>query len=232
MAFAKKKIFTTPVGNCEPYAYINKPDFGGQGFENPRGTYKVSLTLPNDSRTQSMIDAIVKCHEEDYAARLEAHEENPPKVAKGKKPLLPYEGDYPFFDNGDGTTTFNFKCYGSFEDKKTGETKKIVLGVVDSTGKRIQDVPIVAGGSQIKVRFSMVPYGWSAVAGSSVKLQLEGVMIVELATFGGGGDDWGDEVESGGYTAGESQRQPRQEDGQDFGDESDDDQSDDDDGDF
>ena len=29
-------------------------------------------------------------------------------------------------------------------------------------------------------------------------------MLVELATFGGG-DDWGDEAEEGGYTASESQ---------------------------
>ncbi|WQY99555.1 single-stranded DNA-binding protein [Enterobacter phage NJ2] len=220
MAFAKKKIFTTPLGVCEPYAYINKPDYGGVGFENPRGTFKVSLTLPNDERTQAMIDAIVKCHEEDYAQRLEAHEANPPKVQKGKKPLLPYVGDMPFFDNGDGTTTFNFKCYGSFEDRKTGETKKINLAVVDSKGKRINDVPLIAGGSEIKVKFSMVPYGWSAVAGASVKLQLEGVMLVKLASFGGGSeDDWADEVEEGGFEASNSSRQSEGTQGQDFGEE-------------
>lgn len=234
MAFAKKKIFTTPLGVCEPYAYINKPDFGGVGFENPRGTYKVSLTLPNDERTQAMIDAIVKCHEEDYAQRLEAHEANPPKVVKGKKPLQPYTGDLPFFDNGDGTTTFNFKAHASYEDKKTGETKKINLAVVDSKGKRIQDVPLIAGGSELKVKFSMVPYGWTNVAGASVKLQLEGVMLVQLATFGGGSeDDWADEVEEGGFEASEPRRQPEGTQGQDFGgDESEGDEPEDDNGDF
>ena len=25
MAFAKKKIYTTKIGTCEPYAYFNKP---------------------------------------------------------------------------------------------------------------------------------------------------------------------------------------------------------------
>lgn len=219
MAFVKKKIYTTPLGTCEPYAYIAKPDFGGVGFENPRGAYKVSLTLPNDARTQAMIDTIVKIHEEDYAKRLEAHEANPPKPVKGKKPLQPYEGDLPFFDNGDGTTTFNFKAHGSYEDKKTGETKQITLSVVDSLGKRMADVPFVAGGSQIKVRFSIQPYGWTNVAGCSVKLQLEGIMIVELAQSQGGGDDWADEVEEGGFVAsGDSKRAPREEQaGQDFG---------------
>ncbi|CAK6589177.1 hypothetical protein K56PH164C1_LOCUS20 [Klebsiella phage vB_Kpl_K56PH164C1] len=31
MAFAKKKIYTTKIGTCEPYAYFNKPDYGGEG---------------------------------------------------------------------------------------------------------------------------------------------------------------------------------------------------------
>ncbi|QHJ81885.1 MAG: hypothetical protein [Bacteriophage sp.] len=232
MAFAKKKIFTSPLGTCEPYAYIAKPDFGGQGFENPRGTYKVSLTLPNES-CQKMVDAIVKCHEESYAAKLEAHEANPPKVQKGKKPLLPYEGDMPFFDNGDGTTTFNFKCYGSFEDKKSGETRKINLTVVDSMGKKINDVPMIAGGSKLKIKFSMVPYGWSAVAGASVKLQLEGVMLVELATFGGESDDWGDDVEEGGYVAsGDAKSKPRDSDNWNQPDDSESEDEDDESGDF
>lgn len=210
MAYAKKKVFTSALGTAEPYAYIAKPDFGQGSFKNERGVYKVSLTIPND-KCQGMIDTIVKAHEENYERLVADYEENPPKVARGKKPLEPYEGDMPFFDNDDGTTTFNFKCYGSFTDKKTGENKPINLVVVDSKGKKIQDVPIIGGGSKLKVKFSLVPYGWSKVAGASVKLQLESVMLVELATFGGGGDDWADEVEEGGYEASEAPRRPRQE---------------------
>lgn len=200
MAFAKKKVYTSALGTAEPYAYIAKPDFGFGDFKNERGVYKVSLTIPN-AKCQGMIDAIVACHEENYNARVEEYEANPPAVARGKKPLTPYEGDMPFVDNGDGTTTFNFKCYGSYTDRKTGENKPINLVVVDSRGKKIQDVPMIGGGSKLKVKFSMVPYGWSKVAGASVKLQLESVMLVELATFGGGEDDWGDDVEEGGYVA-------------------------------
>lgn len=211
MAFAKKKVYTSALGTAEPYAYIAKPDFGQGSFKNERGVYKVQLTIPN-AKCQSMIDAIVKCHEENYAARVEEYEANPPAVQRGKKPLQPYEGDMPFFDNGDGTTTFTFKCYGSFTDKKTGENKPINLVVVDSKGKKIHDVPMVAGGSKLKVKFSMIPYGWSKVAGASVKLQLEGVMIVELATFGGAEDDWGDDIVEGGYEASESTRRPARED--------------------
>lgn len=232
MAFAKKTIYTTALGTAEPYAYISKPDYGFGDFKNERGTYKVSLTIPN-SRCQSMIDAIVKCHEENYAARVEEFEANPPQVQRGKKPLTPYEGDMPFIDNGDGTTTFNFKGYASYTDRKTGENKPIILRVVDSTGRTIQDVPMITGGSKLKVKFSMIPYGWSKVAGASVKLQLEGVMLVELASFNGADDDWGDEVVEGGYVATSSS--PRSQapaaESVDFGADGEDGQ-DDDDGDF
>lgn len=231
MAFAKKKILTSALGTAEPYAYIAKPDFGQGDFKNERGVYKVSLTIPND-KCQGMIDAIVACHEENYAARVAEYEENPPKAVRGKKPLEPYEGDMPFFDNEDGTTTFNFKCYGSFTDRKTGENKPINLVVVDSKGKKIHDVPIIGGGSKLKVKFSLVPYGWSKVAGASVKLQLESVMLVELATFGGESDDWADEVEEGGYEASESPRRTRNEESWDEPEESGEEEEPEDDGDF
>ncbi|MRU27422.1 hypothetical protein, partial [Xylella fastidiosa] len=82
--------------------------------------------------------------------------------------------------------------------KKTKETKHINLVVVDSKGKKIQEVPIIGGGSKLKVKYSLVPYKWNTAVGASVKLQLESVMLVELATFGGGGEDeWADEVEDG-----------------------------------
>lgn len=234
MAFAKRKIYTSALGTAEPYAYIAKPDYGQGSFKNERGVYKVSLTVDND-KCQGMIDAIVKCHEENYEALVADYEENPPRVARGKKPLEPYEGDMPFFDNGDGTTTFMFKCYGSFQDKKTGETKPIVLKVVDSKGKRIQEVPMIGGGSKLKIKFSLIPYKWNTAVGASVKLQLESVMLVELATFGDNDDEWADEVEEGGYEASNtsSSRKPRNEDDEeDWGGEEEEPEEEEEDGDF
>ncbi|MBH0029243.1 DUF2815 family protein [Pseudoalteromonas sp. SWN29] len=179
-----------------------------------------------------MIDEIVEAHETDYAARLEEYEANPPKVVKGKKPLKPYVGDMPFMDNEDGTTTFNFKCYGSFTDKKTGENKPIDLAIVDSKGKRIRgERPAISGGSELKIKYTLFPYGWSAVAGASVKLQLDSVMLIKLVEFGGGGEgDWADEIEEDGYVADEAQaRKPQNDSGWDEEPEEDDE---DEDGDF
>uniref|UniRef100_A0AAT9S8I9 Single-stranded DNA-binding protein n=1 Tax=Yersinia phage vB_YenP_WW1 TaxID=2973655 RepID=A0AAT9S8I9_9CAUD len=234
MAFNKRKVFTSARGVAEPYCYLAKPDFGSGDFKNERGVYKVSLTVSNDDpRCQKMIDEIVEAHETDYAARLEEYEANPPKVVKGKKPLKPYVGDMPFMDNEDGTTTFNFKCYGSFTDKKTGENKPIDLAIVDSKGKRIRgERPAISGGSELKIKYTLFPYGWSAVAGASVKLQLDSVMLIKLVEFGGGDDDWGDEIEEDGYVADEAQTRQRPQNDSGWNEEPEEEDDEDEDGDF
>jgi len=202
MSFQKKEFFFTPKGTVEPYCYIAKADFGQGTFASERGKYKINLTVPNDAAAQKLIDRIVQCHEQDYAKRLAEHKKNPPQVARGKKALTPYQGDLPFFENEDGTVTFKFSSYSSYE--KDGEVIPIVLKVVDAKGKRIENVPNISGGSEGKVRFCMMPYGWSNVAGASVKLQLDSFMLTKLVEFASGGDDWNGEEEEDGYVADES----------------------------
>lgn len=222
MAYQRPKSHFTPVGVAEPYCWLQKPDYGNENFKQPRGVYKVDLTVPaDDPKTRQLMAEIERIHAENYARLEQEYAENPPKVQRGKKPLEPYEGDMPFFENDDGTVTFKFKCYASYQDRKTQETKQINLSVVDSKGKVIRDVPNIAGGSELKVKFSMIPYGYTAVAGASVKLQLEGIMLINLREFGAGGaDDWGDEVEEDGFVATEEQRQGRQSQKEDDWDES------------
>ncbi len=203
---AKKQLFTTPVGTVEPYAYLTKPDYGNEekGFGNPRGIRKASLTFrEDDPAIVRLIEIIQRAHSENYAALEQAYQDNPPVVARGKKPLVPYEGEMPFFFNGDGTVTLKFSAYASYIDPKTKESKPINCNLFDSRGKRIEDAPaFIGGGSKCKIRFSMFPYGYSNVAGASVKLQLDSVMVVELATGAGGDDDsWADEAVDGGYQA-------------------------------
>lgn len=198
MAALKKEFLFTPAGIAEPYCALQKPDYGNEekGFGNPRGEYKVNLTIPS-KEAQPLIDKIVKAHEQNYAKLLAEHEKNPPVVPRGKKPLLPYEGDMPFIENDDGTVTFKFKGYASYQDKTTKETKHIALKVVDAKGKRIDVVPAIAGGSKLKVRFSMFPYGWNPSVGASVKLQLDSVMLIELVEYQAGSRDWAGQEEEG-----------------------------------
>lgn len=208
----KKEILFSPIGTVEPYAYITKPDFGRGDFASERGKYKLSLTMPGKA-AQPHIKKIVEAHEADYAARVAEFEKKRPellkKLPRGKKLLEPYVGELPYFENEDGTVTFKFVSWASYE--KEGETIPLPLKIVDARGNRIHKVPNISGGSEGKARFTIEPYGWNASVGCSVKLQLAGFMLTKLVEFGGGEDDWGGQEEDG-YVADESQGSSREED--------------------
>lgn len=189
----KKEIFFSPIGTVEPYCYIAKPDYGRDHFASDRGKYKINLTL-DSAAAQPHIDRIVKIREADFAKRVADYKKNPPQVQRGKKPILPYQGDLPFIDNGDGTVTFKFVGWANYE--KDGELIPLPLRVVDATGEAIADVPNISGGSEGKVRFYIVPYGWNPTVGASVKLQLEGFMLTKLVEFADDRRNWGGHEES------------------------------------
>lgn len=204
MAAPKKEFFFTPKGIAEPYCSIQKPDYGNpeKGFGNPRGVYKVNLTVPRKD-AQKMIDQIEKAHAENWATIQKEWQNGGEAAAKaklqrGKTLLQPYEGQLPYFENDDGTVTFKFSGYASYQDKDK-VTKEIVLKVVDAKGKRIDVVPAISGGSELKVRYSLFAYTYGAVVGASVKLQLDSVMLITLREFAAGSDDWAGEEEADGY---------------------------------
>lgn len=209
----KKEILFTSVGTVEPYAYLTKPDFGRDSFASERGKYKLSLTLPAKA-AQALVKKITDIHEADYEARVAEFEEKRAellkKLPRGKKLLEPYAGELPFFENDDGTVTFRFVSWASYE--KEGETIPLPLKIVDAKGKAITKAPNISGGSEGKARFSIFPYGWNASVGCSVKLQLEGFMLTKLVEFGGDGDEWGGQEEEDGYVAGDSKGSDREDD--------------------
>lgn len=201
----RKKFYFTPRGVVEPDCAIQKPDYGTPvlGFGNPRGLWRANLTVPGED-AWPLVEEIAQVHEANYRKLLAENRKNPPVVPYGRKPLLPYEGDMPFVDNGDGTVTFKIKGYASYIDKNTQENKAIPLKVVDSKGKRIDNVPAIAGGSELKVKFTLFPYGWTAVAGASVKLQIDSVMLIRLVELDTD-DGWAAEAFEGGYVRTELQ---------------------------
>lgn len=201
----RKEFYFTPRGVVEPDCAIQKPDYGNPqaGFGNPRGLWRANITVPGED-ARPLVEEIVQVHEANYRKLLAEHKKNPPVVPHGRKPLLPYEGDMPFVINDDGTVTFKIKGYASYIDKNTQENKAIPLKVVDSKGKRIDNVPAIAGGSELKVKFTLFPYGWTAVAGASVKLQIDSVMLIRLVELDTD-DGWTAEAVEGGYVRTELQ---------------------------
>ncbi|WGH28280.1 single-stranded DNA-binding protein [Pseudomonas phage 10P302A] len=207
MAKSTKQFHFTPKGIVEPYCSIQKPDYGNpeKGFGNPRGVYKVNLTVPRKD-AQGLMDLINRAYDANWEAISDAWENGgraaaQSKLARGKKLLEAYQGELPFFENDDGTVTFKFSSYASYQDRETQETRPLVLKVVDAKGKKIDAVPAISGGSELKVRFSIFPYTFGAVVGASVKLQLDSVMLLKLVEYAAGNDDWADETEEGGYVA-------------------------------
>ncbi len=185
-----KKFFTTPLGTVQPYAYIQSPD---TQF-NDRGEYRIKLAIPT-SKAQGLIKLIEDTHQENMA-NLKA---NPKFQGKRIK-----EGDLPFFEDGEGNVIFTFKMYGSYKTPQ-GEHKVLNLGVYDSRGQRIQDVPNISGGSTGKVAFSLFAYAPSGAVGASVKLQLSKFQLKDLVEYKAGGNDTfgdtDDEEMLGGYVA-------------------------------
>lgn len=199
----KKEFFFTPKGTAEPYCAIQKPDYGNEekGFGNARGVYKVNLTVPRRD-AQPHIDRINRMHADNWAQIQEDWKNGgeaaaKAKLGRGKQLLVPYEGNLPYFENDDGTVTFKFAGYASYQDKTTKEMKPIVLKVVDAKGKRIDAVPAISGGSELKVRYNPFAYGFNATVGASVKLQLDSVMLITLREYAAGSDDWAGEEEEG-----------------------------------
>lgn len=199
-----RKRFVSPKGVLEPYAYLNKPDYGRDHFVNERGQYKASITCElDDPKVQQFIKFIDDIYQRNWELRLADHKENPPAVQRGKKPLEPYQGSLPYVENDDGTVTFNFSAWASY--LKDGEKKAINLTFADAKGKPVKaaDVPNIWSGSELRVSFKALPYGWSNVAGASVKLQLQGVMLIDVKTSSDGADEFAEFAEEDGFEAGD-----------------------------
>lgn len=199
MAAQKKVLFVSPLGIAAPYVSLQKPDYGNDEFPQPRGEHKVNLIVPKKDAAP-LIKKLTKIADDAYAEMVAENEANPPKVAAGKRPIPVRQGDMPWFEDGQGNVIFKFKCYASYVDKKTNETRAINLKVADARGKKIDVVPNISGGSELKVRFSVFPYKWNTAVGASIKLQMDGVMLVKLVEFGGGDEGgWDGEEVDGGY---------------------------------
>lgn len=187
-----KKFYISPKGKAASYSWINKAD---TKFKT-QGEYKISLII-GEAEAQKLMAKIEQLHNDNYAAS-----KADPKF-KGKRLI---EAALPFdIDEENGNVTFKFKMNASYLDKKSDEMKPLHCRVVDSQGERIAKAPAVGAGSELKVRFSMLPFAAVGGIGSGIKLQLDSVMLIKLIEFGQGGstgkdENWSGEEEEGGFS--------------------------------
>ena len=231
-----RNIAFTPIGICQPYAWISKPD-----EKYPPARYKGNIALDkNNPVTQEIIAKIDELYENARELLVEKFTEKPPKGKRGQPAPTAQEAadeamnDLPYWDADDdaeNTVILQTSSKADRKNSKTGETKRITIRVVDSKGKPIMNPPIINGGSKVKFKISIRGYADTGIGGG-VTIDLESVMIVELVEYTGGSNEWGDEAVDGGFVASEKQQAVESKDEQ-----SDDDGSDtpfdsDDDGDF
>lgn len=203
-----RNIVFTPVGICQPYAWIAKPD-----EKYPPARYKGNIALDkNNPVTKEIIAKIDELYENARELLVEKFTEKPPKGKRGQPAPTAQEAadeamnDLPYWDSEDDDDFVILQTSSKADrtNKKTGETKRITIRVVDSKGKPIKNPPIINGGSKVKFKISIRGYADTGIGGG-VTIDLESVMIVELVEFTGGSNEWGDEAVDGGFVAGEEQ---------------------------
>ena len=196
----------TPVGIVQPYAWLNKAD---EKYSPVR--YKADVALDaNDPKVKELIELIDRLADEAHEQLLEIFTENPPKAKRGQKAPTPEEAaeagrkDLPYwFDEEDDSIVYiKASSNRDRKDGKTGKTKQVLLRIVDSRGKPMKEVPIINANSEIKIKLGIRSYAATG-NGSGVTLDLDSVMLVKLAAWGGGDSEWGDEAVDGGFDGSE-----------------------------
>ena len=197
----------TPKG-VAAWPYLNTPDeYKG------KKSYKTNLTL-----TAEDAGALVqKIELETHKVLLETKEKLEETIANGKtgdakakakKALAGLTTSLPFTaavdDDGNetGDVVFKFKANAEFEDKKTGQTKAIVIPIFDAKGQPTK--ASIWGGSVIRVSYALVPYYVASANTCGVSLRIEGIKVIELNSGGGAGrsaDALGFGEEEDGYEA-------------------------------
>lgn len=209
-----RNIVFTPIGICQPYAWIAKPD-----EKYPPARYKGNIALDkNHPVTKEIIDKIDELYANARELLVEKFTEKPPKGKRGQPAPTPEEAadeamnDLPYWDSDDDDNTVILQTSSKADRKnsKTGETKRITIRVVDSKGKPIKNPPIINGGSKVKFKVAIRGYADTGIGGG-VTLDLESVMIVELVEFTGGSNEWGEEVVDDGFVASEKQQAAKSE---------------------
>lgn len=205
-----RNIVFTPVGIIQPYAWIAKPD---EKYQPVRYKGDIALDKKNPV-TKEIIAKIDELQQAAYELLVEKFTEKPPKGKRGQPAPTPEEAaedamrELPYWESEEDSDVVILHTTSKADrtNRKTGETKRITIRVVDSKGKPIKNPPIINGGSKVKFKIAIRGYADIGIGGG-VTLDLESVMIVELAAFTGGSDDWGDEVVDGGWTAGDEEQQ-------------------------
>lgn len=202
MAEKKKPnpIYTSPIGFAQKWAKVVTPD----DYQGQR-KYKINMAFDAEDAekiTGKTYEAAVKEAEKLYALAKDA-------AKKKGKPLPAFSQAEPFFSEIDtesgeetGRVVFKFGSNAEYEDKKTGETKKLYVAHFTASGKAIpqSEKKEPWAGSRLRIAYSLIPYCNVGAKNYGVSLRLQAIKVIELVQGGSGSENadrygFGDEEE-------------------------------------
>ena len=180
-------VIVTPKGTLA-YPHLTTPD---SKFDANKPKYKLTLLLPShEESTQALMKQL------DVAAATafaEQKAENP-KAAKTMEMAAPYSEETDDNGNETGNIKFNIGMNAQYTDKKTGKVVQLRPALRDAKRNEINpDSVKIGGGTEARVAFRAVGYYNASSKKAGVSLQMEGVQILKLVEFGGGGNFFSDE---------------------------------------
>jgi hypothetical protein len=178
MAKRPRTRLETPVGKSQ-WVQLNKPD--------DFGNYTVSIKL-SDEDTNNLISHLTNLNDDAFA---DFSAKSPKKLTKKVLSVVKEK------ETG---TEFTFKVKAGGVTKEGKEWTKTVP-VFDANGKVVANPPIIGRDSDIIVFFSALESSHPSF-GTGVKIELDGVQVVNLAEWGG---DSRAKPRGGNYAAGGSE---------------------------
>ena len=179
------------------YPHLVQPDTKYEAL----GLYKVDLSV--DSQEAAPLIANIKL------AQQKA-KEKAPKGKRIKEAELPYYNELDDEGQETGRVIFRFKMRAKVIPKNGGDSWEQKPKFFDASGKLLDDVESIWGGSILKVSADLAPW-YMAAKGAGVTARLKAVQIIDLKT-GGGAD-----ASSFGFEATEGYSAPQVETAQDEG---------------
>lgn len=194
MADTKRKRdpqFVSPVGTFK-FPALHEPSYGSKDYPKPEGVWDVRLLLKKDDPvTKAFIAKLAPQMAEAEAFGQEQFDAlpKPQRVKIGAPKLAALYADV--FDKETeeptGDIEFRFKLPASGTYKKgpnAGKTWTATPLIFDSTGKRLNPVPAIWGGTKGQISFSTSPYFIAATGEVGLRKRLIGAMIKDLVTKG------------------------------------------------
>lgn len=188
---------TTPIGIAK-YPSLNTPDTRFESQQAKGGEYHVDLRIEEDE-ARPMVEKLEQLLAEWVTTA------NAERKKEKKKPLQvfsskPWSVEYDEEGNPSGYYILKIKRGAQWKDRD-GNVQKNTLRFFDANGEGLTSLDEkIGGGSKLRVAFNV--RGWVAPIGIGLALDILAVQIVELSSWGGGGDtDFGFGAVEGGFVA-------------------------------